>query len=213
MDNTTSATRMELLATRGQITLARQGRDLLKEKRNALLKELLQIADTVLRGSDALELAAGEARRALAWAQAIDGVEAVQSASFAAEGQVRLTVEGGTVMGVPVPRISPEPVRRGCMGRGFSPGSTTARIDAAAARFEEEVELIVDLAGREAQLRRLAEEIARTGRRVNALDHVLIPRLEAQRDRIQMVLEEREREEHFRTKRVKQKLEVRREDT
>ncbi len=56
------------------------------------------------------------------------------------------------------------------------------------------------------RLRRLAEEIGRTTRRVNALDNVLIPHLEAQRDYIQMVLEEREREDLFRLKRVKVKL-------
>lgn len=208
MEQHVSATRMGLLATRGQIALARQGRDLLKEKRNALMKELLQIADTVLQESDALEQAAGEARAALVLAQAIDGPEAVQSASFAAQSQVNLSVEGGNVMGVPVPRIKPQPVRRGCLERGYSPGGSSARIDAAASRFEEEVELIIDLATREAQLRRLADEIARTSRRVNALEHVLIPRLEELRAQIQMVLQEREREAHFRMKRTKKNLET-----
>jgi V/A-type H+-transporting ATPase subunit D len=54
-----------------------------------------------------------------------------------------------------------------------------------------------------------AEEIDRTTRRVNALDNVLIPCLETERNYIQMVLEEREREDLFRLKRVKMKLEER----
>ncbi len=59
------------------------------------------------------------------------------------------------------------------------------------------------------RLRRLAEEIGRTTRRVNALDNVLIPRLETEHNYIQMVLEERAREDLFRLKRVKVKLERR----
>lgn len=206
MEERVSATRTELLAKREQIDLAAQGRDLLKEKRNALMKELMRVADTVLRGSDVLERAAGEARHALVRAQAIDGPEAVWSAALAAEGEVPLDVEGTYVMGVPVPLIEPQPVARDLLKRGYSPTGASGRIDAAAARFEEEVELIIELAAREARLRRLADEVRRTSRRVNALEHILIPRLEAQRDRIQMVLEEREREDHYRLKRVKQKL-------
>ena len=206
MDQHASATRMELMATRRQIELAEQGRDLLKEKRNALMKELMQVADIVLRGSDALEQAAGDARRALVLASARDGPEAVQSAGFAAQGQVALTVEGAHVMGVPVPRIRASGVARNLLERGYSPCGTSARIDAAASRFEEEIELIIDLAAREALLRRLTDEIARTGRRVNALEHILLPRLEARRQWIQMVLDEREREDRFRLKRVKQAL-------
>jgi V/A-type H+-transporting ATPase subunit D len=56
------------------------------------------------------------------------------------------------------------------------------------------------------RVRRLAEEIGRTTRRVNALDNVLLPRLAAELGYIQMVLEEREREDLFRLKRVKQKI-------
>lgn len=200
-----SATRTELLAKRAQIALANQGRDLLKEKRNALMQELMRVADTVLRSSDVLEQVAGDARRALMRAQAIDG-PAVQSAALAAQGQVNLQVEGTHVMGVPVPVIEPQPVARSPQTRGYSPTGVSVRINEAATRFEEEVELIIDLAAREVLLRRLADEIQRTSRRVNALEHVLIPRLEAERDRIEMMLEEREREDRFRLKHVKRKL-------
>ena len=96
------------------------------------MKELMRIADTVLRGSDALEQVAGEAWQALVLAAAIDGPEAVQSAGFAAQGQVALTVEGTHVMGVPIPRIRPISVARNPQARGYSPGGASARIDAVA---------------------------------------------------------------------------------
>jgi V/A-type H+-transporting ATPase subunit D len=99
------ATRAELLAKKKQIVLARQGRDLLKEKRNALLKELLRIAEQVIRTSDELEQSVGESVAALALAEALDGPEAVQSAALAARGQVSLTVKVTNVMGVLTPVI------------------------------------------------------------------------------------------------------------
>ena len=110
-------------------------------------------------------------------------------------------------MGIPVPFIERKSVARGPLGRGYSLPSVSNRIDATAEAFEGLLDLVIELADSEMRLRRLAEEVGRTTRRVNALDNVLIPRLAAQRDYIQMILEEREREDLFRLKRVKMKLE------
>jgi V/A-type H+/Na+-transporting ATPase subunit D len=203
-------TRMELLAKRAQITLAEVGRNLLKEKRSALWKELMRTADQVLRGSDELEQAAGAARRALARAEALDGREAVQSAAFAAKRNVSIEVKGMRVMGVPVPEIERKRLGRAASQRGYSLASTSARIDAAAAGFEDELEWVIELAAGEMRLRRLAEEVRRTTVRVNALEVVLLPRLIAQRKAIDRVLSEREREDTFRLKRVKSAMERRR---
>ncbi|CAG0946771.1 V/A-type H+/Na+-transporting ATPase subunit D [Anaerolineae bacterium] len=199
-------TRMELLAVKAQIGLAEQGRDLLKEKRNALMKEFMKIADQVMRGSDELEQAASNARHALARAEALDGPEAVRSAAFAASAELSLSVEGAFVMGVPVPIIEQKSSARAVIDRGYSLSGTSARIDAAAERFEEEVDLLIELAASELRLRRLAEEIRKTSRRVNALENILIPRLQARRAYIEIVLEERAREDLFRLKNVKRAL-------
>lgn len=200
------ATRTELLAKKKQITLACQGRDLLKKKRNALLQELMRTAEQVIRESGELERSVGESAVALAMAESLDGPEAVRSAAFAARGQVTLEVTGANIMGVPVPVIERKSVARSPLDRGYSLSGVSSRVEAAAEAFESLLDLIIELASREMRLRRLAEEIGRTTRRVNALDNVLIPRLEAQRSYIQMVLEEREREDLFRLKRVKVRL-------
>jgi len=184
--------KVELLAKKKQIVLAYQGRDLLKEKRNALLQEFMRTAEQVMRGSDELERNVGESAAALALAEALDGPEAVRSAAFAARAQVTLEVTGVNVMGVPVPLIETKSVARSPLDRGYGLSSVSGRIDAAAQAFETQLDLIIELAASEMRLRRLAEEIGRTTRRVNAMDNVLIPRLEAQRDYIHMVLEERD---------------------
>lgn len=204
------ATRAELLTKKRQIALARQSHDLLEEKRNALLRELMRTAEQVLRDSAELERSAGASTAALAIAEALDGPEAVRSAAFAARGQVPLEVTGANIMGVTVPIIEYRGAARGPLDRGYALASVSARIEAAAEAFEAQLDLIVELATSEMRLRRLAEEIGRITRRVNALDNVLIPRLEAQRDQIEMALEERARAELFRLKRVKAKLERKR---
>lgn len=201
------ATRAELLARKKQIGLARQGWDLLKQKRNALMKELMRTAEQAVRSSDELEQCAGEAVGVLALAEALDGPESVQSAAFAARGQVSLEAAVTNVMGVVIPMIEQKSVRRSPLDRGYSLTAVSSRIEATAEAFENLLDLLIELANDELRLRRLAEEIGRTTRRVNALENVLIPRLERQRDYIQMVLAEHEREDLFRLKRVKLKLE------
>ena len=78
-----SCTRMELLARKAQLSLATQGRELLEQKRTALMKEFMRIADTVMEHSDTLQSAAAEARQALARAEAMAGTEALHSAALA----------------------------------------------------------------------------------------------------------------------------------
>jgi V/A-type H+/Na+-transporting ATPase subunit D len=202
-----SVTRMELLAHKAQIGLARQGRELLEQKRNALMKEFLRIADTVMEHSDALQHAADEARRALARAEAVAGTEAVRSAALASRTELSLEVTTVSVMGVRVPYIEQKRLARSILGRDFSIVGTSTTIDEAASAFEAAVELIIQLAESELRLMRLATEIQSTSRRLNALDHLLIPRLETEQSFIQMALDERERADHFRFKLTKRLLE------
>ena len=201
-----SPTRLQLLAIKTQITLAQQGRDLLKEKRKAMMQEFMGAAAVLIEKGEALERSAAVARRALALADAFDGDQAVNSASFAARGEASIAIDRGHVMGVPVPKFEHKNFSRSLAARGYSLIGTSARIDEVARRFEEELNVVVEVAEREATLRRLAAEIQRTSRRVNALEHVTLPRLLAQSRLIGMILEEREREDLFRLKRVKQKI-------
>jgi V/A-type H+-transporting ATPase subunit D len=205
-----STTRMELLARKAQIALAEQGRGLLEQKRSALMREFLREADRVLAESDALQTAAAEARRALARAEAVAGTEAVRSAAMATRGELALDVQATNVIGVSVPVIEQKRVTRSALGRGYSLTGTSVTIDEAAAAFEAEVDGVIQLAQSELRLTRLAAEIQRTSRRVKALEHVLIPRLVAERNYIQLALDERERSDHFRMKRVKQTLQRKR---
>jgi len=206
-----SVTRMELLTRKVQITLASQGRDLLEQKRTALMKEFMRTADTAMERSDALQVSATEANQSLARAEAWAGAETVRSAALASRGGFSLEVTNRSVMGVRVPHIEQRSASRSFLERGYSIVGTSVAIDEAASAFEREVEAIIQLAEIELRLTRLGEEIQRTSRRLNALEHFLIPRLKAERDFIQMALDERERADHFRLKLVKRSLERKRE--
>jgi Archaeal/vacuolar-type H+-ATPase subunit D len=79
----------------------------------------------------------------------------------------------------------------------------SGRIDEVAEKFERELDLIIALAETETSLRRLGEEIQMNRRRVNALEQVMIPELKEMAKGIKIAIEEREREDLFRLKKVK----------
>jgi len=198
----TPPTRMALLAKRAQIRLAEQGRDLLISKRAALLKELQALAARVLAGSERLDQIAATARRSLVEAEALDGPEAVRAAALATRRSLTLQAQTVSIMGVRLPDIVIPPVNRALLARGYGLTGATPRIDAAAEAFEALLDLGLRLAAQEVKLRRLSQEIRVTTRRINVLDQEVIPRLRAERDAIEAVLAERERETIFRLKRL-----------
>jgi V/A-type H+-transporting ATPase subunit D len=198
-----SATRSELLARRTRIALATQGRDLLKEKRAALLVEFGRLSTGVLEAVETLGRRAAESAGALSSAVAFDGPEAVGSAAMAASDEIATRLSPKVVAGVSVVELEHERISRARTARGYSLAATTPRIDVAAASFERQLDLLLDVAASELSLRRLAGEISRTTRRVNALEHVVVPRLERERNAIAVVLAERELEDRIRLRRAR----------
>lgn len=197
-------TRMELLAKKEQVALARQGLDLLRQKRAALLRELMRTADHVLVRREELQGTAVTARRALAKAEATAGPALVRSAAMASQSDLPIAVQTAKVMGVKVPVIEQKRVGRSVLGRGYALAGTSVTIDETAVAFEAQVDSLIALAESELRLRRLAGAIQQTSRRANALEHVVLPRLETELKMIRMALDERERAEHYRLKRIKQ---------
>jgi len=202
-------TRMELIKKNGQIKLAEQGRDLLREKMDALIQEFFQIMVSVSKSREELEIAAVAAQRSLCVAEAVDDIVALKSASFATKRALTLDIRGKNIMGVPVPLVERKTVSKSVLERGYSMIGTSGRIDEAAERYETELDLIIRLAETETSLRRLGDEIQMNRRRVNALEQVLIPELKSQAKYIKIAIEEREREDLFRLKKVKKLLERR----
>lgn len=203
-------TRMEMIKKRAQIKLAEQGRDLLREKMDALIQEFFRIMESVSDSREKLEMVADSAHRSLLIAQAVDDPVALKSASFATKRHVSLDIRGKNIMGIPVPIIERKRFSLSVMDRGYSLIGVSGRIDETAEKYETELDLIIALAETETALRRLGEEIQMNRRRVNALEQVLIPELKSQAKYIKITIEEREREDLYRLKKVKRILERKR---
>ena len=200
-------TRMELMKKRSQIVLAEQGRDLLKEKMEALIQEFFKIMVNFSESREGLEQLAIEADIALLVAEAVDDPIAVKSASYATKRQIMVDISGKNIMGVPVPVIQKKSVALNVMQRGYGLIGTSSRINEAAEKFEAEMDMIIRLAETETTLRRIGNEIQMNRRRVNALDQIIIPELKEQAKYIRFSIEEREREDLFRLKKVKKLIE------
>jgi V/A-type H+-transporting ATPase subunit D len=198
-------TRFELNLKRSQVKLATQGEELLRQKRNALMDELMSSADRVMEEGEALDELAAAARRRLALAQALDGPEVLGSLALARIEPLRVPVTSARVMGVNVLRIAPQRLVLSPQDRPYPPADSTPRLEAVVSAFESELEMLLKVANSEFRLRRLAEAIRQTTRRVNALEHILLPRLHLQLQTIELRLAEREREEVYRLKRIKER--------
>ncbi len=201
-------TRSELLERRAQIGLAVQGMDLLKQKRDALLIEFMSVMDETLRLSGSLQKAVADAQYSLAVAKSVDGNVSVRSVAMATKGEVTIDMTGTKIMGVSVPVVTKgrSPVRSS-FTRGYSITGVSSRIDESADRFEKILDVIIEYADIETRLKRLGEEIQKTNRRVNALEQITVPGLKEQVAYIRQTLDERAREDLFRLKKVKKKIE------
>ncbi len=201
-------TRAELLERRSQIALAQQGMDLLKQKRDALLIEFMSVMDETLRLSESLQKNVADAQYSLAVAKAVDGNVALRSAGLATQGQVTIEMSGAKIMGVAVPVVTKgeSPIRTP-FTRGYAVTGISSRVDETAEKYEKILDVIIEYADIETRLKRLGEEINKTNRRVNALEQVTVPGLREQVSYISQTLDERAREDLFRLKKVKKKIE------
>jgi V/A-type H+/Na+-transporting ATPase subunit D len=199
-------TRMELLKARARIKLARKGHKLLKQKRDALILEFFKILEKAKDLRTELNDGMKKAYEAMAIAQAYHGINEVENVSMAVGRAPLVGITVRNVMGVKIPSISADVAQKGLYERGYSIVGTSAKIDDATEGFENALLLVVRLAETENAIRKLIREIEKTKRRVNALEYVLLPKLEMQAKLISFRLEEMERDSFVMLKMIKKKL-------
>jgi V/A-type H+-transporting ATPase subunit D len=200
-----SPTRTELLTRRNQIQLARQGADLLKGKREALMRDFITELRRFTAEREELRSSLEAAGQSLMRALSIDGPEALASVALAQRRGVELAIEERNIWGVRVTDVKSDYRARPAGGHRYTAIGASARIEDSTERFEAALERLIKIAPLDRKMHRLADEIRKTTRRVNALEQRLLPALQEQVKYIRSVLDQREREDTFRLKRLKKK--------
>lgn len=197
-------TRTNLIRIKKELRFAREGYEILDRKREVLTTELVRVAhEADILQKDVWKLLE-TAYSALETARLTMGSDHVEWAALAANKTVDVHLKLRGIMGVAIPVIE----ARGDLPKMFySLSGTSASLDEAAAAFREVVIKTPQLSMLVTTVWRLAGELRKTQRRVNALQHIFIPQYEETVAFIVSSLEEREREETFRLKWLKSKME------
>ena len=196
-------TRSELISLKRRIALSERGYKILKMKRDGLIIEFFKVLAEAKDSRGDLLKKFEHAGEMMAMANTVEGTIGVKSAAFAVQEVPDITLSSKNIMGVVVPEIESTSVKKSLIDRGYGMLGTTSIIDETASAYEDLVEAVIESAEIETTMKKLLDEIESTKRRVNALEFKVIPELTEARDFIKMRLDEMEREELFRLKKIK----------
>lgn len=200
-------TRMELSRLKKRLKTATRGHKLLKDKQNGMTKKFMELVkeNRLLRSQVEEELADAVSR--FKGASAKMGYEAVNEALMMPSGEVTLTGDVTNVMSVSMPKITIDGSLEASLPYSFA--STGAELDSAVLCMNKLFPLLCRLAECEKSCDMLADEIEKTRRRVNALEHVMIPDMQRSIKYISMKLEDTERQNITRLMKVKDMIKQR----
>ncbi|MBN2394033.1 MAG: V-type ATP synthase subunit D [Anaerolineae bacterium] len=202
MQQKTAPTRSNLLRMRQALKLAQEGYEILDKKREVLTSELIHQAHNAATQQTQVWQKLAVAYQALVEARLSMGREHLEWTALAVNKSVEVEIKLRSIMGVVIPTVEahgePPEIPYGL-------GDTTVALDEAVARFRKVLDEIPMLSEMMISVWRLARELQKTQRRVNALQYIFIPEYEEIVKFIESALEEREREEVFRLKRLKSK--------
>ncbi len=197
-------TRMMLTSLKKRLKTATRGHKLLKDKRDELMKEFLELARENGRLRQEVEKRLGAVYKNFSVASAIMSQEVMEESLMFPKQGVLLEVGNKNIMSVDVPvfdfkTTAEDPTN--IYPYGFA--RTSGELDNAVSALSELFPMLLDLAAKEKETQLLAAELEKTRRRVNALEYVMIPRLQATIKYIQMKLDENERGNQTRLMKVK----------
>jgi V/A-type H+-transporting ATPase subunit D len=193
--------RMQLLRLRRRLTLAKRGHKLLKDKQEELMRRFLGMVHDARDLRVEVEKELSDGHRAFVSARLeMDGAAMASALAFS-QRRVELKAEREQVMNLKVPRFHVEFPEGAEIGYGY--GDTTFDLDRAMDMYADLLPRLVSLAEVEKAIQLLAAELEKTRRRVNALEHILVPSLEETIRFISDRLSEMERETATRLMKIK----------
>ena len=196
-------TRMEMTKLKKRLVTARRGHKLLKDKRDELMKQFLDMARQNRALRREVEQALSQAYDNFIIARAVMSAENLEEALMFPKQRVSVEVQTKNIMSVNVPEYDFR--TEGSEGNIYAYGlaDTSGELDGAIYTLSEIFPKMLELAQMEKATNLLAQEIEKTRRRVNALEHVMIPQLEESIKFISMKLDENERGNITRLMKVK----------
>jgi V/A-type H+-transporting ATPase subunit D len=200
-------TRMELTRQKQKLTTAVKGHRLLKDKRDELMRQFLDLARQNMELRQKVEKGIKDANRNFVLARAGMSEEALKSALMAPKQEVYLTEGKKNVMSVDIPVLDYKtrtPDENDIYSYGFA--FTSGELDGAVKSLADVFPDMLKLAEVEKSCQLLSAEIEKTRRRVNALEHVIIPQTQENIRYISMKLDENERSTQVRLMKVKDML-------
>jgi V/A-type H+/Na+-transporting ATPase subunit D len=197
-------TRMVLMDLKGRTKSAKRGHKLLKDKQDGLMQHFLSIIREAKEQRERIESELGQALKLFLVASAWLSDAQLENALSSPQAQLSLSVTTKNVMSVRIPIF--EIQKEGTI-KSYGYAGTNALLDKAVERLEELFEILVQLAQIEKQAESLAAELETTRRRVNALEHKMIPDLQETVKYISMKLGEAERAGIIATMKVKAGME------
>lgn len=197
-------TRMNLTALKKRLKTATRGHKLMKDKRDELMKEFLELARENGRLREAVEQRLTGMYQNFSIASAVMSREVMEESLMIPKQGVVLDVGNKNIMSVNVPVFSFETTANDA-GDIYPYGyaSTSGELDNAISGLTDIFPLLLELAAKEKEVQLIAAELEKTRRRVNALEYVMIPQLQVTIKYIQMKLDENERGNQTRLMKVK----------
>ena len=201
---TINPTRMELTRLKGRLKTAQRGHKLLKDKRDELMKQFMDVVRENRALRERVEQALMRAHASFTVASALMSAEMLEQSLLYPKQSVELEMTFQNIMSVNVPVYSfhtrnEDPTEIYPYGFAQTSGELDDAVDAMSSVFQD----MLKLAQIEKTSQLLAEEIEKTRRRVNALEYVKIPEMEENIRYISMKLDENERSNTIRLMKVK----------
>jgi V/A-type H+-transporting ATPase subunit D len=192
---------MELLRLRKRLGLARRGHKLLKDKQDELMKRFMGLVTQIKELRLSVEEELEQSFKRFLVARSVGGGEVVETAVSLPTRRTNVEVGRQRVMNLIVPVFE---LKSEGKVASYGLATTPAELDTALMAMENALGRMVELASKEKALELIGDEIARTRRRVNALEYILIPNLEETIRYVSMKLSEMERGNLTRLMRVKE---------
>ena len=205
-----SPTKTNLIRLKQELKFARLGHELLDQKRNILVIELLNLVDQAVDLENRMNDLLSTAHNYLQKAALDKGKVTLLHTAGAVNMEASIQLSRRKVMGVPLPVVETNFEKHPPY---YSPMGTSSFTDSALTAFQNTLEIMGQLAELKVSIMRLAREVKKTIRKVNALEKIAIPDLKDSVAFITNRLEENEREMFTLMKKVKARLEAKKEES